>query len=351
MKTEQDIEKWMDSVRIPSDEEVEAAGVRFDRRIRHLRMRSRMLRYSRGIAASVMLLLGVTLYWFVERDDQSHQTSLARQMNQDIVITEPTLILSDGHSVILDAEVQDTVRRLGYLTLEAQHIVYDTAVLAENLKNQSMEYNMLVIPAAHTYVVQLSDGSVVTLNAGSRLKYPVNFLGSVREVFLEGEAYFQVAKNAKPFEVHVAQTGIRVYGTCFNVKQQNNLLETVLVEGSIGFRSPDREEIRIVPGEQVSYDASSGSVQVCEVDTQYATAWLEGVFRYSDKPLDLILKDLSVWYGVELVTDSDVSTVRLTMNLSKTTPVDEAMDFIESMTNCKLMKKKEVNTIEKKDVK
>lgn len=346
MKTEREIEEWMDSVRIPSDEEVEAAGMRFDRRIRRLQNRRRLLRYA-GIAAALMLPLSVALFWLKGGAERPLPVVMSEQAGIEAAITEPTLILSDGHSVALNAETRDTATRVEYLTLSADRVVYDSAVLSGQTENVEVRYNTLVIPAGHTYAVQLSDGSSVTLNAGSRLRYPVNFTGAVREVFLEGEAYFQVAKDEKPFEVHVAQSGIRVYGTCFNVKQQDNLLETVLVEGSIGFRSPDREEVRIVPGEQVSYDASSGDVQVCEVDTQYATAWMEGVFRYSDKPLNLILRDLSVWYGVELVAASDVSAIRLTMNLSKKTPLDEAVDFIESMTDCKLMKKKEVNTIEK----
>ena len=191
------------------------------------------------------------------------------------------------------------------------------------------------------YNVTLADGTRVMLNAGSRLKYPVEFIGERREVELSGEAFFDVTKSEKPFEVNVSGSKIRVYGTRFNVKTTRlNTLEAVLVEGNIGFQSPNRNEIRITPGEQVSYDSGSGHVEVRQVDTRYATAWMDGVFKYQDKKLNLVLEDISAWYGVEFEPQVDITIIEVTMNLNKKTPINEVISFIELMTNCKFVKER-----------
>ena len=146
-----------------------------------------------------------------------------------------------------------------------------------------------------------------------------------------------------------ADASVRVYGTRFNVKlTRSDIIETVLVEGRIGFRSPGGKEIPVVPGEQVTYRGTSGEVATRRVDTRYATAWLEGVFRYSDRELDLILDDISSWYGVEFASELDLGAIKLTMNLSKETPIGEVVSFVALMTDCEITKEKEVYVIRKK---
>ena len=181
------------------------------------------------------------------------------------------------------------------------------------------------------------------------MRYPTAFAGESREVELAGEAFFDVTKGEKPFVVKVADASVRVYGTRFNVKlTRSDIIETVLVEGRIGFRSSGGKEIPVVPGEQVTYRGTSGEVATRRVDTRYATAWLEGVFRYSDRELDLILDDISSWYGVEFASELDLGAIKLTMNLSKETPIGEVVSFVALMTDCEITKEKEVYVIRKK---
>ena len=202
-------------------------------------------------------------------------------------------------------------------------------------------YNRLIIPAGFTYNVTLADGTEVTLNAGSSLKYPEIFVGKQREVELSGEAYFSVAKSDIPFEISVGGSKIRVYGTRFNVKERpQKAIETVLIEGKIGFKSPGHKEVRVVPGELVSYDMASAGIKVQPVVVQYATAWLDGVFRYRDKPLDLVLEDISIWYGVSFESREGLDKIEVTMNLNKTTPIDEVVSFLEKITNCKFIEER-----------
>ena len=236
----------------------------------------------------------------------------------------------------LKEKKMDSIVQKSNIQIANNHIMYDTARTAREIA-----YNTLIIPAGFTYNVTLADGTEVTLNAGSRLKYPEEFVGDSREVELSGEAYFNVTKSGQPFVVNIDGSKIRVYGTRFNVKgRSQKTVETVLIEGKIGFKSPGRDEIQVVPGEQVAYNVGSGDIKVERVDVQYATAWLNNVFRYRDKPLDLVLEDISTWYGVEFEARTELARIEITMNLSKETPIDEVIQFLEEMTDCKFIKER-----------
>lgn len=334
MKTEKEIDELLDTIKIPSDEEVEAAGLRFDRRIRGMRWR-RQLIWGMSSAAAVGLI-GIMFILFWQNDSKHEPVEVVEEIKLDSRVIVPTLILSNGSSVNLKEEKIEMKIQESNIRVEDNRITYDSV---SNI--QKVEYNTLVIPAGYTYNVTLADGTRVMLNAGSRLKYPVEFIGDRREVELSGEAYFDVAKSGKPFEVSVFDSKIRVYGTQFNIKtSRENTVETVLVEGKIGFRSPGREEVKVVPGERVSYNAVSGNVDVRQVDTRYATAWMDGVFKYQDKKLNLVLEDISAWYGVEFDSQIDISMIEVTMNLNKRTPIEEVISFIELMTDCKFIKER-----------
>ena len=334
MKTEKEIDELLDTIRIPSDKEVEAAGLRFDRRLRRMKLRHRMILGGSSVAA--VALIGIIFILFWQNDSKHEPVEVAKVINIDTHVTVPTLILSNGNSVNLKEEKVEKKIQESNIRVADNHITYDSV---SNI--QKVEYNTLVIPAGYTYNVTLADGTRVTLNAGSRLKYPVEFIGDRREVELSGEAYFDVTKSEKTFEVSVPGSKIRVYGTQFNVKTfLENTVETVLVEGKIGFWSLGREEVKVVPGEQVLYNAISGNIDVRQVDTRYATAWMDGVFKYQDKKLNLVLEDISAWYGIEFEPQIDITMIEVTMNLNKKTPVEEVISFIGLMTNCKFVKER-----------
>ena len=350
MNKEKDIEKWLDEgARVPSDGEVEAAGRRFDRRLRAFRRR-RWMAWGSGVAAAVLGAVVAVSYLSRREPAEPSPAPLARVVPAERPVVEPTLILADGESLALnDVEADTTVQGAAIRTADNRVSYMNKEGKDTTASEREVRYNTLVIPAGYTYAVTLADGTSVTLNAGSRLRYPMAFAGESREVELAGEAFFDVTKGEKPFVVKVANASVRVYGTRFNVKlTRSDIIETVLVEGRIGFRSSGGKEIPVVPGEQVTYRGTSGEVATRRVDTRYATAWLEGVFRYSDRELDLILDDISSWYGVEFASELDLGAIKLTMNLSKETPIGEVVSFVALMTDCEITKEKEVYVIRKK---
>lgn len=327
--TDQELEELL-NMTVPSDKDVEAAGKRFDRRIRRMMWRRRMIWISGSVAAIVILGIVFTFLWSGE--DKKDTVKIAK-MEEPVIV--PTLVLPDGNRVNLIEQKIDEIAPV-FKVQGADETACDTT-----LENRKIEYNTLVIPAGFTYGITLADGTRVMLNAGSRLKYPVGFLGDLREVKLMGEAYFDVAKSEKPFIVNVGKSKIRVYGTRFNVKvSRQKTVETVLVAGKIGFTPPSREEIKVEPGELVSYDTEVDRVEIKKVDTRYALAWMNGVFKYQDKPLNLVLEDISTWYGVQFDEQIDLKKIEITMSLSKETPIDEVISFLERMTDCKFIKER-----------
>lgn len=228
------------------------------------------------------------------------------QMNAGGGETPPqiTLELEDGTIKVLDEGAADVViSAKGALVKQERNVLKyeetgsNTAVL---------KYNQLTVPYGKKFEVALSDGSHVFLNSGSKLKYPVNFIaGKPRNVYLDGEAYFAVAKDSqRPFTVITDDMKTRVLGTEFNVssyKNENNT-STVLVEGSVDVYHAQEEYIsgavRLVPGQRAVFE--NNEIAVAQVNVEKYIAWKEGKLFFVDDPFNLILKELERHFNVEI---------------------------------------------------
>ena len=171
-----------------------------------------------------------------------------------------TLELNDGTIKIINlGSNQEVVNSNGFVLLQknSDKLVYDNSSAAN--KETKLSYNELHVPFAKKFQVELSDGTLVYLNSGSTLKYPVKFLnGKSREVFLDGEAYFVVSKDKNhPFIVNANEISTQVYGTEFNISSYKNdtNLDIVLVEGSIGVYNnlKNEKQLLLVPNEKASF--------------------------------------------------------------------------------------------------
>lgn len=332
MKTKQEIEEFRSSGTFLSDEEIEMAGRRFEHRLRRIQRRRRIVWAAGAAAAAVMIGWIITPLW-TERSPEVKPGQTVSLAQEPILV--PTLILPGGDRIRLEEKIDNRIASLPVGTPDSllagrDTLQPDTAVL---------RYNTVVIPAGCTYDLILADGTAVKLNARSSLKYPEKFADSCRGVELTGEAYFQVAKSTAPFEVNTAGNKIRVYGTQFNVKTTSyNTIETVLVEGKIGFTPAGQKEIPVAPGQQLSYDPATGYTDLRQVDVACATAWVKGLFKYRDTALPFILKDFALWYGVEFEPKTDITNIELTLTLNRKTPLDEAISFMELLSGRKFTK-------------
>ncbi|WP_179333183.1 FecR family protein [Winogradskyella costae] len=177
-------------------------------------------------------------------------------------------------------------------------------------KKSVLVYNTLTVPYGKKFEVKLADGTIVNVNAGSSLRYPVNFVeGKNRNVFLEGEAFFKVAKDAKhPFVVNANEIDVRVLGTEFNISSypEDENINTVLVEGSVNVYKAnavynEENTTLLKPGYKAAWSKVDSEIQVSEADVETHLAWLKGRLILKEVEFKAILKKLERQYNVKFV--------------------------------------------------
>lgn len=173
--------------------------------------------------------------------------------------------------------------------------------------NKELVYHTMVVPKAGEYFLELPDGTKVWLNSFSELKFPINFRGGERKVYLKGEAYFEVAKDAsKPFYVMLDDMAVKVLGTSFNVnayRDRGNVL-TTLVTGKIEILDTLGKSLAVLnPSEQA--DFSNSKVDVTRVNVDNCISWREGKFYFEAMRLEDIMLQLQRWYDIEVFFASE----------------------------------------------
>ena len=191
---------------------------------------------------------------------------------------------------------------------QGNKLVYDKS---EELK---LVYNTLTVPNGKQFNIVLSDGSNVHLNSGSSIKYPINFIeGQKRQVFLTGEAFFDVAHDKEhAFVVNAQDLDIQVYGTKFNVSNypEDRDTEVVLVEGSVGLResnleNADKAEVYLKPGYMGIYNRSDNNISQEEVNTSIYTSWMNGNLVFRNISFENIIQKLQRHYNVVIINNNE----------------------------------------------
>ena len=182
----------------------------------------------------------------------------------------------------------------------------------ETEENKVLIYNTLTVPYSKRFEIMLSDGTEVFLNAGSKLKYPVNFIkGSKRRVFVQGEAFFDVAHDAEnPFIIGAHELDIEVLGTRFNVSnyEEDQNTEVVLVNGSVELTTSDTlvsdSKVLLKPGYKASFDKSEKSITSEPVNTSVYTSWMKGQIVFRNSSFDNILEKLQRHYNIVIINNN-----------------------------------------------
>lgn len=183
------------------------------------------------------------------------------------------------------------------------------------------------------YWLTLDDGSVVHLNNDTYLIYPEKPESKTREVILDGEAYFMVAKDAeRQFIVHTKQGDVKVYGTEFNVstRETEGATEVVLVEGSVSVTPAGGEERQIEPGQK----ATLGEALTVEaVDVEQYVAWNTGKFAFQDWPLSRVMTVIAKWYGFRVeFADESLGEPRLSGNFDRYEDLSTTIESLSMVT-------------------
>jgi len=248
-----------------------------------------------------------------------------------------TLQLADGSIQVLDENQAEII-----IDENGQEIVNHQfnklSYKQESQKEGEIIYNELVVPYGKKFQVVLSDGTHVFLNSGTKLKYPKVFSSeSVREVFLDGEAYFSVTKNkVNPFVVSTKEMSVQVLGTQFNVSSYKNEHNTsaTLVEGSVAVYEAGKkytnESTIIIPGQRASFEDEAFTVQ--EVNIKKHIAWTEGKLYFVNDRFENIIKEMNRHYNVEIINNhTALNKVRYTGTF-KTETIIEILDIFKKNT-------------------
>ncbi len=197
-------------------------------------------------------------------------------------------------------------------------------------------FNEIYVPNGEKSMVTLYDGTEVWLNSGTTFRYPVVFNKNTRNVFIDGEAFFNVAKSKEiPFYVNAGDMHVKVLGTSFNVYayQDENVLHATLEEGSVSISvTGSKKNISLSPGEQISYYTETREYELSGVDVGLFTSWKENMLRFENAELAEILKKMERWYDVKMKIDENFDTSpRYTITI-KTESLREMLDVLSLTT-------------------
>jgi ferric-dicitrate binding protein FerR (iron transport regulator) len=258
-------------------------------------------------AAIIMLLaIGATYMWTTHKKPK--ELPPIAQHTKDIAPGKDgaILTLADGSQISLDTVKNATIATQNGVTAK----VVNGTLLYEG-KGNELVYNTMSTPKGRQYHLTLPDGTNVWLNSQSSIHYPTRFSGNERKVNIEGEAYFEVARNsAMPFKVVIGDKAtVNVLGTAFNVNAYDNepQIATTLVEGSIKIaeeKSPAAPVI-LQPGQQArvaqSQQNASGIEVLLHPDMEKALAWKNGQFYFDGATLPEIMRQVERWYDIQVV--------------------------------------------------
>ena len=243
------------------------------------------------------------------------------------------LTLANGTKVRLHEQLMQNFTELDGTKIykdTANNLTYSASV-STNLK---LIYNNIEVPRGGEYSLILSDGTKVWLNSDSKLRYPVKFIGNKRDVFLVGEAYFEVAHNAhSPFIVHAHDSEVKVLGTKFNISsyEDQEFISTTLVEGSVEINDLMNSKI-LKPGYQSVIFRGVNGIDVTQVETHLYTSWVSGVFEFEDMDLEYIMAQLGRWYNVKFFfTEEKFKNIRFTGAIKRDNSFEFALDLIEQI--------------------
>ncbi|MES3019262.1 MAG: FecR domain-containing protein [Bacteroidota bacterium] len=269
--------------------------------------------YSIGIAASVLLLLAASLYFYTDKITPeiavSHKVAPASKP-KDILPGghKAILTLADGRKIVLDDSKNGVVINQNGINVHknsAGIIVYEITDQSRKNTDEASDhlktiYNTIETPVGGKFQLALADGSKVWLNSASSLRFPVMFTNDTREVELKGEAYFEVSKDVhRKFSVRSGNQSVEVLGTHFNINAYSDepSITTTLIEGKVRVIELNTKESQILkPGEQSKVDRNILVRRTA--DTQTEVAWKDGYFYFENAPIETVMRQLGRWYGV-----------------------------------------------------
>ncbi|MBS0027625.1 FecR family protein [Chitinophaga sp. 22321] len=276
-------------------------------------------------AAAAVLAVVITAGLRFWKKESTHHPLAASQA--DLQPSTRVQLLGNGKRIVLDS-VSQTLQYKNGVQVQANSasIVYE----AKNGKEETITMDTLLVPRGNKIRVTLADGTVVWMNADSRLVCPTAFNGKTREVSMEGEAFFEVAANSQqPFVVHTAKIDIQVLGTGFNVNTyETTSVQTTLTSGKVRV-GQESSGIILTPGEQSCYNEETGALRKKAVDIRIFTAWKDNNIYFEDASLSDITTSLGRSFDYDFkFEDASLAALSFTLDMQRPTNLQDVLNRI-----------------------
>lgn len=318
----------------------------------HFRRRQAQWKWTVAAASAVVIFCLSMIFWYSRIDVGS---------KDELVLLEgkksAELIMANGKRVPLENNRIELREKNGILIVNDSTCslsYYRDTLPAKSMEEKEAVYNTIRVPAGADYMVILADGTKVRLNCETEFRFPVEFTGKERRVFLEGEAYFEVKKAAEwPFIVETSEMKVKVTGTCFNVKSYGaeEGVYTTLVNGvvEVSVNNISEVPVKLHPSQQYCLHKQTRQAEVKEVDVSLYTGWTEGMFVFKNQRLEEVMNTLARWYTIDVFYVGErVKDLRLSANLGRYEHIDSLLEVLRAMDKVNIERKGKVVTISRK---
>lgn len=303
------------------------------------------IRVISSIAASFLLIVSTATLWLWT---ENKKEVIPEWATTAPVTSNTSIIAQNNESVVLPEN---------NLTVKGNQLLGSTLDGKQNISiklKPDNQFNKLSVPTGGSYQLTLEDGTVVQVNAASELSFPTHFKKHLRQVRLQGEGYFRVKSNPQsPFNVLLGTLNVQVTGTTFNIRayEAEKNIRITLVEGSVNVREGQKVLATLSPGEQFTYQKTTGEYNTTQANISAITGWTEGKFVFRNEPIGSIMAELSRWYNVEISVSEDIQDIRYSGILSRKQPLTDILNILQ-LTNeldFKFYRDRRIDAIEKKD--
>ncbi len=299
----------------------------------------KLLRYAAVLIPFIMLVSGSIYWWNEQLNSLAKIDEIIKPWEQ-----KATLTLANGKTLNLQNKINTTVEEGGAQLNNLKDVLTYTSN-KEIKELEALVYNTLVTPKGGNYQLTMSDGTEVWLNANTSIRYPVVFTDSTREVFLNGEAFFDVQHDGKAFIVNTSEANVRVLGTSFNVSAYDNepYTSTTLVDGSVKLSTADMEKT-LVPNDQANVFKNNTDIQIEPVNTDLFTSWMRGKVEFEAESLEAVMRRLARIYDFDYQFENEAAKhYHFTARIDNSQPISTILKMLETTTNVEFKLKE--NTI------
>jgi ferric-dicitrate binding protein FerR (iron transport regulator) len=287
-----------------------------------------------AIAAAILVLIAAGAYlWLQPKPAATKEMKSVAAKNEIMPGREgAVLTLGDGSKLVLDSMNKGIVANEKGAT-----VLLDKGLLSYDAVESPVTetaWNTMTTPRGRQFQLILPDGSKVWLNAGSSLRYPTSFTTNERMVELEGEAYFEIEKNAgKPFKVQTPDgPEVEVLGTRFNINAYKNekVIATTLLEGMVRVNA-FRQSLVLKPRQQASTNAGEQSTKRTEADINKVMAWKNGYFDFNNEELPLVLRQVERWYDIDVQYEGDIPDMTFKGKMDRKVQLSDVINSLKNL--------------------